>query len=462
VSKEAAALQADWEALVREAAEHPGKDHVWDRQFELLGLLWEVDTGGGQLEGLTVLHMDPAQRSRRQRDHLQEHFLKYGERSFPDRFKEFGLSEVSKRLEALKKEYPPLTQAPVLTERSILRRPDYIHLRGDYRNKGIAVTAGVPAVLPPLPSGAPPTRLALARWLLSAEHPLIARVTVNRVWQVLFGRGIVATSDDFGSRGSLPSHPDLLDWLAVDFREGGWSLKRLIRTIVTSATYRQASHGRKELEESDPDNALLARQTRLRLPAELIRDAALAVSGLLNPAIGGPSVRPPQPRSVSKEGFITAWVDSTGPDRYRRGIYTHIQRTAPYAQLITFDAPDPNLMCSRRERSNTPLQALTLLNDPVFFEAAQGLARRVLTESSSEQDRLDYAFGLCFGRQPTATERQRTAGYLVRETQRLRNGAGSAASIAPAAPEGVDQYTAAAWVLLASSLLNTDEFYTRE
>lgn len=463
VKKDIAELQAQWEDRIRWAADHPGQDHVWDRQLELLGLQWEQGLGGGQLEGLTVLYLPLDSRTRRQTDHMEELFLGRGHVLNAARWKELGLAEISKKLAALNKEYPPLTQAQSMTERKHRRREDYIHLRGDFRGKGIAVETNVPAVLPPLPAGDKRDRLALARWLLAPENPLTARVIVNRVWQEMFGRGIVATPDDFGTQGARPTHPELLDWLAADFRDRGWRFKRLLRTIVLSSTYRQSSTRRKDLDQIDPTNLLLARQSRFRVPAESVRDAALAVSGLLNPAIGGPSVRPPQPANVIREGFLTEWVDSTGPDRYRRGLYTHMQRSAPYAQLVTFDAPDPNLMCARRERSNSPLQALTLLNDPVFVEAAQALARRVLTEGPPDTNaRLDHAFRLCFGRAPSATERRRTATFLEHETQRLIAAPDSSASLAPTHLYGIDKNTAAAWTLLASSLMNADEFYTRE
>jgi hypothetical protein len=462
VSAAIAELQPKWEEKIRWAAANPGKDHVWDRQLELLGLQWEQGFGGGQLEGLTVLYLPPKRRSKRQRYHMEEMFLGRGAVLDAARWKELDLAGIAKKLTALNKEYPPLTQAPSITERSERRRENYIHVRGDFRNKGTSVEENVPSLLPPLPGGVKRDRLALARWLISPENPLTARVVVNRVWQELFGRGIVATPDDFGTRGSLPTHPELLDWLAVDFRESGWNFKRLIRTILLSAAYRQSSVRRAGLEEIDPANTLLARQSRFRISGESVRDAALAVSGLLNPAIGGPGVRPPQPANVIREGYQTEWVDSTGPDRYRRGLYTHMQRTAPFAQLMIFDAPDPNLMCARRERSNSPLQALTLLNDPVFFEAAQAMARRILLEAPHDTSkRIDFAFRLCYGRGPAEREAELAAAYLDRETSRLAASA-RAASLAPAHLDPVPGQHAAAWTMLASSLMNTDEFYTRE
>jgi mono/diheme cytochrome c family protein len=463
VAADVAGLQQTWEDKIRWAASNPGKDHVWDRQLELLGLQWEQGYGGGQLEGLTVLYLPPERRTKRQRDHMQEMFLGRGSPVSPEAWKKLGLAELSKKLTALNKEYPPMTQAPSMTERADRRRDNFIHLRGDFRSRGIAVEENTPSALPRLPSGAQRNRLALAQWLVSAGHPLTARVTVNRVWQDLFGRGIVATPDDFGTQGARPSHPELLDWLAVDFREGNWGFKRLLRTVVNSATYRQASARRKELDAADPTNSLLARQSRFRIPAESVRDSALFVSGLLNPAIGGPSVRPPQPAGVTSESLYADWVESTGPDRYRRGLYTKMQRTAPYPQLLAFDAPDPNLMCARRERSNSPLQALTLLNDPVFVEAARALARRVLLESPNDtRARVDRAFRLCYGRPPSAGELDRTSSYLERETARLSRLPSNAGALAPAYLDGIENSVSAAWSMLASGLMNTDEFFTRE
>jgi cytochrome c553 len=435
LANEIAELQRRWEEKIRWAEANPGKDHIWDRQLELLGLQWEQGFGGGQLEGMSVLYLPPAQRSRRQCDHMEEMFLGRGSVIDPERWKQLDLAGVSKKLQALLKEYPPMTQAPSMVERAHRRRDNYVHVRGGYRGRGPAVEEDVPAVLPRLPEGVKRDRLALARWLLAPENPLTARVVVNRVWQEMFGRGIVATPDDFGTQGARPSHPELLDWLAVDFRENGWDFKRLIRTIAVSNTYRQSSHYRKDLAASDPTNALLARQSRFRVSGESVRDVALAVSGLLHRETGGPSVRPPQPANVSKEGFQNEWKESEGKDRYRRGLYTHMQRTSPYAQLVTFDAPDPNLMCARRERSNSPLQALALLNDPVFFEAARALAARVEREAGpDDRARIDHAFRLCYGRPPSPREAGRARSFLARES----------------------------WTLFASSLMNTDEFYTRE
>jgi hypothetical protein len=285
--------------------------------------------------------------------------------------------------------------------------------------------------------------MGLARWLVSPENPLTARVAINRMWQELFGRGLVATPGDFGTRGDAPSHPELLDFLAADFRDGGWDVKRALKQMVMSATYRQSSNARDDLKTRDPANVLLARQSRLRLPAELVRDSALAVSGLLNPAVGGRSIRPPMPVGMLQVAYRAKWQESEGPDRYRRGLYIFLQRSVPYPQLMSFDAPNSLTSCPRRERSTTPLQALTLLNDPVFFEAAQSLARRVLRESEADPaQRIDRAFELALGRLPALDERERLLRYY--EKMRGRRDAESA------------------WTELASVLLNLDEFITRE
>jgi hypothetical protein len=298
---------------------------------------------------------------------------------------------------------------------------------------------------------------------VAAENPLPARVTVNRFWQEFFGRGLVGTSENFGRQGERPSHPELLDWLATEFRARGWSMKAVHRLIVTSAAYRQSSADRPELLARDPQNRLLARQASLRLSAEQVRDATQAVSGLLNPALGGPSVYPPQPESVAKEGFDNKWTPSKGRDRYRRGLYTFIQRTSPFAQNVIFDAPPLSRSCTRRERSNTPLQALTLLNDGVFIEAARALAARVLREKrGGVAERIDHAFQLCLGRPPSPAERQRLTAYYQEQASLLRRDPQAAAKLFPHRIEGVEAVEGGAWTGVASVLLNLHEFITRD
>ena len=458
---ELAPVMAEWERRILEAEKKPGRDHVWDRQLELLGLVWEGNKGGGQLEGLYILKTPRERRTQWQQRRLFDYFLPHAERVDAERSKALKTKEVVKQLAELQKSAPPLTMAPAMFENP-LPKPNYIHVRGDFRSRGIEVPPAVPSVLPPL--AGKPDRLAFARWLVSAGNPLTARVAVNRIWQELFGVGLVATPEDFGLQGERPTHPELLDWLVVEFVNSGWNVKRMIKLIATSATYRQSSHVRPDLREKDSQNRLLARQNRFRLPAELVRDAALAASGLLSPKIGGPSVRPPQPEAVTKEAFETPWVASHGADRYRRGIYTWLQRTAPFAQFVTFDAPDPTRSCARRERSNTPLQALTLLNDPVFVEMAQALTERLFRERprASADERIDYAYRLCANRPAKPEELARLRKYLDTQRTQFEKERDSAASFLPFRLEGVPAEEGAAWAGLASIILNLDAFVTRE
>ena len=287
----------------------------------------------------------------------------------------------------------------VLKERAQLRKT-HLMTAGDFTRPAEEVTPGVLGVLHAFkPDQGPVNRLDLARWIASKDNPLTARVIANRVWQAYFGRGIVETENDFGSQGTTPSHPKLLDWLAVDLVERGWSLKSLHRTIVHTRAYRRDSANRADLTAKDPDNRLLARQTRLRLDAELVRDSALVASGILTQKIGGPPVFPPIPDGVMSLGQVKrVWSTSKGPDRTRRGLYTFTYRVTPPPAFAVFDAPDGLASCTRRNRSNTPLQALTLLNDPAFFEAAQALA------SVIEKEGLASAFVRCTSRQPEPAE----------------------------------------------------------
>lgn len=451
-------LQAAWEQKILYTEAHPGEDFAWDRTLELLGLQWGQNLGEGQLEGLGIIKTPRAERTTDQQQRLQDYFLRAAPAEYADRLKELKASELLSRLEALAKTLPRPTRAPGMMT-SPVPRPNHIFVRGEYLRKGDVVTPGTPAVLPPLKTAGEADRLALARWLVSAEHPLTARVAVNRFWQELFGRGLVATSENFGVRGDRPSHPELLDWLAVEFREQGWSVKSLLRTIVLSETYRQSSVARPDLLTRDPLNRLLARQARLRLSGEAIRDSALAVSGLLNRTVGGPSVRPPQPASVSKEGYANTWEPSTGADRYRRGLYTFIQRTSPFAQFVTFDLPDTSRSCTRRERSNTPLQALNLLNDPAFVDAARALAARLQREApGGDEQRLTCGFQLVLARRPQRSESERLLTFLRQQRTLLEQDAAAAQTLLQEGSGGSD----AAWVTVASVLLNLDEFITRE
>lgn len=425
-----AELQADWEANMLQASREPGKRTDWDLAWDCLLKLTE----GG--DGAKVIRKDRAARTPRERDVLVDHFVRnYHFAIGQKKYKALKFDELDKKLRALKEEYPQLSQAQVIAETDGERRTSHLRVRGDYKALGIAVDPEVPAALGALnKKGA--TRLDLAEWLVSQTNPLTARVMVNRVWQEYFGRGLVETAEDFGWQGSKPTYPELLDWLACEFRDTGWGMKKLHRLIVTSATYKQASTGREDLETKDPNNLLLARQSRLRLSAELIRDEALFVAGLLDDRVGGRSVRPPQPKGVAELGYSTGtkWAESTGADRYRRGLYIHFQRTTPYPLLQNFDAPKSTVTQCRRTRSNTPLQALNLLNDPVFMEAANALAKRV--QSEDFRSSLTKAYLLTVAREPRQEEVERLQGYLN-------------------TPD-------ATWAGLASVLLNLDEFIVRE
>jgi mono/diheme cytochrome c family protein len=363
---------------------------------------------------------------------------------------------------------PPSTKALVLAENPQPRQT-FVQVRGDFRTPGEEVRPGTPAFLPPFEGlGGAPDRHDLARWMVDPRNPLTARVAVNHVWQHLFGRGLVPTPENFGTQGEPPSHPELLDWLAREFVASGWSRKQLIRLIVTSATYRQSSRHRPELAGVDAANTLLARQNRYRVEAEVVRDLGLAVSGLLNPELGGPSVQPPLPDSLLRRRDLTnerLMAPSTGPDRYRRGVYVNVQRTFPYPMLKEFDATDANAACTCRDRSNTPQQALALWNDPVFVECARGLGFRLLRESLNGRDeRIAHAFRLCLARAPTARETAILAE--VYETHRVLYGADprTAGDVVgddwPGGPGSPVE--AASWVAVARTLLNLDEFITRE
>jgi hypothetical protein len=351
-------------------------------------------------------------RTERERETIEDYFIRSVSLApGMDKEKMGRLKEARKELAELEKALPRPSQAMVMLWDESAPKTR-IRVKGQWNKPGVPVDADVPGVLPAIGT-AQATRLDLAKWMVRADNPLTPRVIANRIWQEYFGRGLVRTSEDFGKTGDRPTHPELLDWLAVEFRDSGWSMKQLHRTIVTSATYRQSSKARPELRERDPENTLLARQQRLRLAAETIRDTALRVSGLLNSNVGGPSVKPPQPAGVEQLTYANnnKWVASTGPERYRRGLYIHFQRTAPYPMLMNFDSPDSTVACSRRARSNTSLQALNLMNDEVFVEAAAALAWRVENEAAAG-DRLAYAAKLAWGREATEREKARLAKLM--------------------------------------------------
>ena len=353
-------------------------------------------------------------------------------------------------------------------------RDTFVLMRGQYDQKGQKVAAGVPASLPPLPKDAPANRLTLARWLVQPDHPLTSRVAANRIWQSFFGTGLVKTAEDFGSQGELPSHPELLDWLAVEFRESGWDVKALVRKIVTSSAYRQSSKVTPEGLAKDPEDRLLARAPRLRLPAEFIRDGALAVSGLLDDRIGGASVSPYQPaglweelmsREDGKNWSAQTYTQSHGRDLYRRTMYTFWKRTSPPPTLVTFDAPDRETCTVRRARTNTPLQALVLLNDPTYVEASRKLAERLIREAETPDDRLNLAFRLVLARRPTAGEMDVLRQVHREALAKFRADKEAATKLlsvgeSPRDPK-LDAAELAAWSAVAGVVLNLDEAVTR-
>jgi len=368
-------------------------------------------------------------------------------------------SEIEKR----RAELPAFSTTLVMRERppGQTRRTFRQH-RGDFLQPKEEVAPGAPAFLPPLPADAPPNRLTLARWLVSPENPLTARVVMNRQWEAFFGAGIVRTLQDFGFQGELPSHPELLDWLAVEFMRQGWSLKKMHKLIVMSATYQQASAVSPALRERDPLNALLARGPRFRLEAELVRDTALTASGLLSEKIGGPSVYPPQPPGVSTEGAYgpLEWKTSEGPDRYRRGLYTFAKRTAPFAMTATFDGPSGEACLARRDRSDTPLQALTLLNDTAFLECSRALGELAVKASGDDAQRAELIFRRCLTRPPTPEERDKLVAFYLKQRDRFAHGELKAGELLNT-KDGERLNEQAAWTTVARALLNLDETITK-
>jgi hypothetical protein len=364
-------------------------------------------------------------------------------------------------------------------------RPTHLLIRGDFLREGDPVEAETPAFLPTLEADAGRAdRLDLARWLVRPDHPLTARVTVNRLWMRLFGRGLVETENDFGLQGTPPTHPELLDWLSHELIDNDWSIKHLLRTIVVSETYRQTSDGSETSRAEDPLNKWLSRQARVRVDAEIVRDVAQSASGLLDREIGGPSVYPPQPDGVyAFTQRRAAWPTSRGADRHRRGLYTFFMRSAPHPMLTTFDVPAFNTTCTRRVRSNTPLQSLTMANDTAMIEAARGLAQRVLrSESRSDspsdgtrdaeacidrdRQRIERVFQYCFARRPTSAERDRLLEFLSQQRQQFaadpQQGAAWVGAAVGKEASPAEIADVAALAMLARVLINLDEFITRE
>jgi mono/diheme cytochrome c family protein len=374
------------------------------------------------------------------------------------------LASLKKRLADLK----PETTVPVLAELAAnARRKTKIQLRGNYTDLGAEVSEGVPEAIAPLPPGEGRDRLALARWLVSDENPMTARVVVNRAWEQVFGQGLVPTSEEFGSQGEPPTHPELLDWLATDLVAHHWDLKGLMRLLVTSSTYRQSSKVTPDGLKLDPANQWLARGPRFRLSAETVRDQALAIAGLLSPKMYGPPVRPPQPSSglAAAFGGKIDWQTSMGDDKYRRALYTTWRRSNPYPSMATFDAPNREVCTVRRTRTNTPLQALVTLNDPVYVEASQALARRMAKAGASKSDKIRLGIQLCLSRDPSDREVERLTRLYDDTYSRFAGDADKAKQLATdplgPAPEGSDLADLAAWTVVANVLLNLDETLMR-
>jgi hypothetical protein len=405
-----------------------------------------------------LLETSSDQRTKQQRRQLANYYV-----GLQEEIKELrvNLAAAKKDLETLK---PPTT---LVMEELAEPRMTSVFKRGNFLDMGPQVEAGVPAALHPLREDAPANRLGLAQWLVDERNPLIGRVTVNRWWAEFFGQGLVATPEDFGTQGEPATHPELLDWLATEFIRGGWSQKAIHRLIVTSATYRQSSKVSPSLLARDPQNRLYARGPRLRLPAETIRDNALAISGLLSDKLGGPPVYPPQPEGIWR---VTGQVDnnyytSQGDDRYRRGVYVIWRRSAPYPSFVNFDAPERSSCVVQRPRTNTPLQALTLLNDPVYVEMALALAQRIATATPSEDiaARAEYGFQLCMARRPREHEARLLADVFRRELAHYRADRAAARKLLGQRkpPAGVSAAELAAWFHVANILLNLDETITK-
>ncbi len=401
----------------------------------------------------------PARRSRSQSGPMAAYFRSIA----------LELQSIRDKIAALEKSKPGGPNLPVMVELPAeKRRETHLLRKGNFLDPGAVVEPGVPEALHAFPAGAPKNRLGLARWLIDRVNPLTARVAVNRVWAQIFAVGLVETEEDFGTQGELPSHPELLDWLALRYMALGWDTKALLRLIVTSATYRQASQFRPELAEKDPRNRLLARMSRVRLEAEMVRDQALALSGLLSRTIGGPSVYPPQPAGLWQAAFNgeRTWATSQGENRYRRGMYTFWRRSVPYPSMAVFDAPSREICAVRRVRTNTPLQSLVTLNDPVYLEAAQALARRIVSEGGSDAgSRVRFGLHLCLARPPRPEQVAPLAALYAAELERYRNDVPAATALATdpigPLPPGQNPAELAAWTTVANVLLNLDSILTK-
>lgn len=449
VDAEFQAIKKSLETLTTELAQHQA---AWETEA-----VKAESKIPGEIRKILMIATD--ERDKKQTKKLTEYFV--------DSFE--SVKQIKKRQETLKKQLEELAPKTTLVMSEMAEpRETRLFKRGEFLNPvGEVLQPGTPPALHPLQSEGKPNRLDFARWLIDGNNPLVARVNVNRFWAEFFGRGLVETPEDFGTQGSRPTHPQLLDWLATQFVRNGWDVKEIHRLIVTSATYRQSSHVTPELLKQDPYNARYARGPRFRLRAELIRDNALAVAGLLSKKMHGPPVFPRQPEGVWNHVGRASnhWKTSQGEDLYRRGVYVYWRRTVPYPSFVNFDAPSREACVVKRTRSNTPLQALTLMNDPVFFEAAAGLARRVLSEvkEAHPEDRVRYAFRIATGRRPRDVEVRILAGRYRQELDSYQRDLSAAEKLAkqwnPPAKTSAAEY--AAWLHVTNILLNLDEVITK-
>ncbi|MCH7686073.1 MAG: DUF1553 domain-containing protein, partial [Planctomycetes bacterium] len=412
-----------------------------------------------------LVKLEPGKRNDEQNQKLRDYFVEHAYARTRSVFE-----PLHKRQAELKKTEAELNEAipsTMVMKEAAERLAAYVLIRGDFEQKGEQVAPDVPAIFPPLPADKPRNRLALAGWLADPDNPLVARVAVNRFWKQFFGTGLVKTMEDFGVRGDFPSHPELLDWLATEFIRTGWNVKALQKQIVLSAAYRQSSRFRPETVKVDPYNRLLARQNRFRLTAEGIRDTALAVSGLLNDEIGGPSVFPYQPKGYYSDKGRWKWNPSKGNDLYRRGLYTFWRRTTTYPTFRIFDAPSRETCTVDRPRTNTPLQALVTLNDPTFVEAARVFGERIMRQAGNSVDeKLAFAFRSTLARLPDQTERQILEQIYTKQLAKYQANTQAAADIIQhgeyPVPSDLAVPQLAAWSTVANVLLNLDETITRE
>ena len=458
------AVKVDEPSILRIRLEQnaPYENHLLGHfQFSATEDQVAIERSNIPVEIIQILDARSEQRTAEAAEQLASHFRHYVAPSLKLQREE--LAKTKGQLESLK----PATSVPVLRELAENRRETHLQHRGNYLDKGQLVEPGFPVVFhSPKPDGVP-DRLAMADWLIDAENPLTARVLANRYWETIFGRGIVVTSEEFGSQGELPTHPQLLDWLATELVESDWDVRHLLKTLVMSATYRQSALLDRERIAADPDNRWLSRAPRVRLSAEMVRDQALFASGLLSRKMFGAPVKPPQPNLGLKAAFggSTDWKTSAGEDRYRRGIYTTWRRSNPYPSMATFDAPNREVCTVRRNSTNTPLQSLVTLNDPVYVEAAQALARLVMAKEAEVESQIKLGFRRCLLRPPSTSEVAALISLHNDAVLRLGKQPEEANKLSSdplgPLPEGMDSVQAAAMTVVCNVMLNLDEIFLK-